>query len=319
MTHNFILYVSRKFSIKYNIGFKSSTLSNNANANNEGSIEYDVANAYITLDKNTDVTTTLGRNENDLSLVWDDSKRKSLSGFEKAMPDHLSMSDKITNLSPIYLSVLGQVNDEFSMVLSLSCTQAQITNIPSASSKSQCNSTQINDMNEKDCTCCMLGDEFLARGNPVEYKSCETFFDDAGHVMSSLSLLAYYDGGIAVKKDGESKYDNSGDVFNETHFKQKSFYSALIQTHSVNELMFGYSSAFIGNIIPRLYMGHVKKKIEESGSGNLSTSQVAAQILTGKQDNNIPFKLGNVAEYTKHVGSVSAFFLLLIKNSLLFV
>ena len=100
-------------------------MTNAGEPNENGAIEFDLADTYIPLDKNTDVLSTMDRAD-DLSLSWSDSKRKTLTSYEKEMPTHLGMSDYITNLSPVYLSTLGEANDEFMMILSMTCTPVSL-------------------------------------------------------------------------------------------------------------------------------------------------------------------------------------------------
>lgn len=295
-------YMLKKHSVKYKIGFKTSSFTDAGEPNPNGAVEYDVANSYVVLDKNTDLTTTMSRGD-DLTLSWADSKRKSVTSYDKSLPTHISMSDVITNLSPIYLSALGQANDELSLILSMSCSPAQVANIHLAGSKAQCSATQLNDMSETECACCMLEDEYNALGKPADFVSCNSHLDDEGSVLSTLSLLAYYDGGVAVKSKGEPKYDGTGN-FNETIHKQDKIYTPLIQSHTVNDLLFGYPSAYIGKAVPNLYVALGEKVMKDAGIANPTKAQIATEMLTGSMDDDLPFKLGNMAAYTKDVGAV---------------
>lgn len=239
----------------------------------------------------------------DLSLSWDDSKRKTVSSYDKSLPTHLSMSDKITNLAPAYLSALGEANDELSLVLAMICTPDQVDNIHAAFSKGQCTSTQLNDMSQTECACCMLDDEFKARGNPAAFKSCSSHLDDEGDIISTLSLLAYLDSGVAVKDSGETKYSGSG-TFTQTTHKQDKIYSPLIQSHTINDLLFGYPSAYIGKAIPQVYFAEGKKIMKDSGVSDPSRNQIFKEMLTGNMDDKLPFNFGDMAAYTKDVGAV---------------
>ena len=280
------------------------------------SIEYDLAKAYVVLDKNIDVTSTMKRNDADYSLSWSADQRTTLSSHDKATPDHLKMTDKITNLSPIFLSLLGELNDEMTLALSMSCSASQIENIHLAGSKSQCSS-----LDDSDCACCMLNDEFLARGSPSAFTNCNSFLDDAGATISTLSMLAFYDGGVAIKSVGETKYDGSGSLFTETMFKQDKVYSATLQSHSVNDIMFGYPSALIGKVVPVAFLSKTKDSLG-GNSPSLSRTEIAKKILNGEMDDHIPFKIGNVADYTEKVGAVSTVRIILnrqaIENIILF-
>ena len=289
--------------MKYNIGFKTSSLTDAGEPNANGAVEYDVASAYVVLDKNTDVTTTMSRGA-DLELSWDDSKRKTLASYDKSFPTHLSMSDKITNLAPAYLSALGEINDELSLVLTMSCTPDQVANIHDAKSKGQCSSTQLNKMSESNCACCMLQDEYDARSQPSEFDSCNDYLDDEDDAISLLSLLAYFDGGVAIKEKGDEKYDGSG-KFNETAYKQDKIYTPLIQSHTVNDLLFGYPSAYIGKVLPNVYYAQGEKIMKDAGVSNPTKKQTATEMLTGEMDDELHFKFTDMAAYTKDVGAVS--------------
>lgn len=296
-------YLLKKHSVKYNIAFKASSLTDAGEPNENGAIEYDVADAYIPLDKNTDVASTMTRGD-DLSLSWSDSDRQALTSYDKALPTHLSMSDEITNLSPVYLSALGEANDEFMMILSMACTPDQIKNIHKANSKSQCTSSQLNKMDESDCACCMLHDEYEAKGGASSgYVSCNSHLDDEGSVLSTLSFLAYLDGGIAIKEKDDPKYYGSG-KFTETKHKQDKIYTPILQKHTINDLLFGYPSAFIGKAVPNMYLGEGEKIMKDSGISNPTRKQIGTEMLTGNMDDDLPFKIGNLASYTKDVGDV---------------
>ncbi len=272
--------------------------------NANGAIEYDVAHAFVPLDKNTDITSTMSR-ALDLSLSWDDSKKKTITSYDKAIPAHVSMSDKITNLAPAYLSALGEANDELSLVLAISCTPDQITNIHDAFTKQQCTSTQMNDMAESSCACCMLDDEYVARGKPNGFTSCNNHLNEAGVAISTLSYLAYLDGGVAIKESGEQRYDGSG-TFSQTYFQQDKIYTPLLQSHTVNDLLFGYPSAYIGNVLPNVFFAEAEKIMKDSGVANPTRKQTADEILKGNMDDKLPFKFGDMAAYTKDVGAVSS-------------
>ncbi len=297
----------RKHSIKYNIAFKESSLTEAGEPDENGAIEYDVADAYIPLDKNIDVASTMSR-EKDLSLSWSNSKRKTLASYDKATPKHLSMSDTITNLSPVYLSLLGEGNDEFSLILSMKCTTEQIKNIHEVDSKSQCTTSQLNKKSESSCACCMLHDEYEAKGGATSgYTSCNSYLDEEDTLLSTLSFLAYLDGGIAIKEKGEPKYYGSG-KFTETKHKQEKIYTPIIQEHTINDLLFGYPSAYVGKAISNMYFAEGEKIMKDANINNPSRNQIATEMLTGNMDDKLPFKVGNLASYTKDVGSVSAAF-----------
>lgn len=299
-----ILYVySRKHSVKYNVGFRTSSFTDAGEPNANGAIEYDVAHAFVALDKNTDITSTMSRAD-DLSLSWDDAKKTSLASYDKSMSAHLSMLDKVTNLSPAYLSALGAANDEFSLVLAMSCTPDQVLNINDAFSKKQCTVDELNDMTKPGCACCMLNDEYVSRGEPSDFTSCNDYLDDEGDVISNLSYLAYLDGGVAIKEKGDDKFDKSGQ-FSETTHKQDKIYTPLLQSHTVNDLLFGHPSAYIGKALPNAYFAQGEKIMKDAGVTSPTTTQTAQEMLQGNMDDDLSFKFGDMAAYTKHVGNVS--------------
>lgn len=289
-------YALRKHSVAYNVDQKPSALTGDANPDPKGNLEYSTANAYLVLDKDIKATTNLQRND-DLSLAFSDSK-VTLPETKRALASHLSMSDSVVNYSPDYLSLLGTFNDEVNLILSLECTADQIANIDVAG-KSQCSDSQLGDSSASTCACCMMDSDYkLATsrntGVPPAYKNCNSFFDDESNTMSTLSLLASQDGGIAVKSAGEKKYDGSGDL------ASGNFYTALIQEHSVNDLLFGYPSAFLGKVAFQAQMDQAKKSL----SSGLSSVELSKRMLTGQMDSDLSFKLGDVAQYTSDVGSV---------------
>ncbi|KAL7496093.1 hypothetical protein ACHAWT_004369 [Skeletonema menzelii] len=289
-------YELKKHSVAYNVDQKPSALSEGANPDPKGNLEYSTANAYLVLDKDTKATTNLQRN-NDLSIAFSDNK-VTLPETKRALASHLSMSDSVVNYSPDYLSLLGAFNDEVNLILSLECTADQIANI-GVVGKAQCSDSQLGDSSASTCACCMMDNDFkLATsrntGVPPAYKNCNSFFDDESNTMSTLSRLASHDGGIAVKSAGEKKYDGSGDLTN------GDFYTALIQEHSVNDLLFGYPSAFLGKVAFQAQMDQAKKSL----SSPLSSVELSKRMLTGQMDSDLSFKLGDVAQYTSDVGSV---------------
>ena len=107
-------------------------------------------------------------------------------------------------------------------------------------------------------------------------------------------------GGVIAKAAGEKKYDGSGTDFTATAYGQKNIHTALIQGHTINDLMFGYPSAYLGWVGFRAQMAQAAKALDTS----LSTTELAKRMLTGRSDANLSFKLGNVADYTSKVGSV---------------
>ena len=295
-------YPLKKFSINHNFDFRESKLSAAEEKNPNGAVEYDVARAYVILDSNRDLTSNMELDESSLSLSFSGDATSSVTSLEASIPSHLSTSDEITNLSPAFLSIMGAFNDEFNLLLSMSCTKEQIENIPSAGrwegGKEQCSSSQMNDYDETECTCCMLDATFTI-GDRESFLNCNDFLDDSSVGMSTLSLLASYDGGVAVKDAGEPKYDGSGDNFIQTKYKQTSMYSPLIQTHNVNDIFFGYPSALVGKMVPTALLSTAEQL---SGTRGV---MAAVALLTGQLDTQLPsFTLGNVAAYTKKVGAV---------------
>lgn len=294
-------YVIKKHTVKYAVEFKASGLTRDV-GNNKASIEYNEANLYIPLDINVDVKKTNMTRGSDLKLNWFDGERQNVASYEKRMPNHLSMNNKITNISPIYQSIIGEANDEFSLILSMVCTPTQINNIFAADTKPQCTDAELNDMEKADCSCCMLREMFDQMGGSTNATVCETLLDESSQVISDLSLLAYYDGGIQVKQAGDEKYSTSSENFVETLYNQTLIYSPVIQSHTVNDLLFGYPSAYVGKIVPTIYFAHAVKVMKDNGIN--SRIQAAKELLTGNMDDFLPFKLGDISLYTKKVGSV---------------
>jgi len=296
--------LDRKYSVHYNFNFTKSTLTLSTSPKENGAIQYDVANVYIPMDKDIDIVSSLTGRDGNLSLIYSITDKTTVTSLKKTLPTHLAMSDGITNLSPIYLSLLGNANDEFSLILSMSCTPAQIANIPFAGDKGQCNDSQMNDWEQSNCACCMLADEFLANSSPSTFKSCNNLLSEKTLTMSKLSLLAYFDGGIPVKSAGDSSFDGSGATFSTTLLNQTTFYSGLIQKHTVRDLMFGYPSAMIGSVVPLMFMAKTKNVMKNMGILDLSSKQVATEILTGAMDGTMPLPLGDLSKYTRDVGAV---------------
>ena len=289
-------YVLRKHSVVYNVAQTQSTLTEETQPNSKGNLEYSTANAYLVLDKDIKSTTNLQRKD-DLSLAFSGDK-VTLPQTKRVLASHLSMSDSVANYSPDYLSLLGTFNDEVNLILSLECTADQIANIGVAG-KAQCSSSQLGDSSVTNCACCMMDNDFklaTSRNTGVSppFKNCNSFFDDDGSTMSMLSQLASHDGGIAVKSSGEKKYDGSGAS------TSSDFYTALIQEHTVNDLLFGFPSAFLGNVAFRAQMDQAEKSL----SSPLSSIELSKKMLTGQMDDNLSFKLGDIAKYTSDVGSV---------------
>ena len=262
----------------------------------KGALKYSTASAYLILDQDVTATANLKRND-DLSLSFTDSK-VTLPKTKRELASHLSMNDSVVNFSPDYLSFLGAMNDEVNMILSLECTSEQITNI-GVVGKKQCTSDELGAISATSCACCMMDDAYtlatsLNTGVSPAFTNCNSFFDDEGPLLSKLSLLASHDGGVVVKAAGEEKYDGSGNV------TSTEIHSALIQSHTINDLMFGHPSAFLGNVAFHAQTDQAKKSL----ASPLSSTELAKRMLTGQMDDDLSFKLGNIAEYTSKVGSV---------------
>lgn len=294
-------YNLRKYTIAYDVAQSTSSLTASSSPDPKGSLEYSTANAYLVLDKDVKATANMQRNT-DFSLTVAESKA-TLSA-KRALANHLSMTDIVVNYSPEYLSFLGAMNDEVTMILSLECTSQQIVNIGVAG-KNQCTSSQLGDVAASNCACCMMDDAFILAtsrnaGVAPAFTNCNSHFNDAGPILSKLSLLASYDGGAAVKSAGEKKYDGSGNSFTVTSFGQTNIHTALIQSHTINDLMFGYPSAYLGWVGFRAQITQAKKAL----TSPLTSTELAKRMLTGKADADITFSLGNAADYTSKVGSV---------------
>ena len=285
----------------YDVSQTTSDLSSETTPDPKGNLEYSTANAYLVLDQDVKATSNLERNA-DLSLSFSGNK-VSLPATKRALAAHLSMKDSIVNFSPDYMSFLGEMNNEVNMILSFQCTSEQIANI-GVSGKAQCDDDELGVISATNCACCMMDDEFALAtsrntGVPPDYTNCNSYFDDEGPILSTLSLLASHDGGVAVKTAGEKKYDGSGDAFSSTLFGQTEIHTALVQRHTINDLMFGYPSAYLGRVAFMTQMEKAKKLAPFQ-----SDTELAKKMLTGKMDGDLPFKLGNMGEYTSHVGSV---------------
>lgn len=296
-------YALRKHSVAYDVSQSPSSLTNAAEPDPKGNLEYSTANAYLVLDRDTQATTNLLRKE-DLSLAFSSDSKVTLPETKRVLATHLSMSDSVVNYSPDYLSLLGAFNDEANLILSLQCTADQIANI-GAVGKAQCTDEQLGDSSVSTCACCMMDNDYklaTSRGTgvPPAYKNCNSFFDDEGSTISTLSLLASHDGGIAVKSAGEKKYDGSGDDFTATALGQTEIFTALIQNHTVNDIMFGFPSAYLGKVAFLAQVDQAKKSL----TSPLSSVELSKRMLTGQMDSDLSFRLGDIAQYTSDVGSV---------------
>lgn len=300
-------YMLKQYQVNFDVGFKPSTLTASLNPNPNGTIVYKVANAYVALDADADLSSSLVKDKN-ATLSLSETAKKSLGVQEKMMPSFLSMSDSITSMSPAYLSLLKGANSELTLILSLMCSSAQIKNIANAGpgGAQQCGPTQMLDPEEGACACCMLSDTYdlVALADPnLMYTKCNDLLQETNPVMSTLSLLASYDGGVVIKSAGDPAFDGSGASFAQTLYGQTEFYTPLIQTHSVNDLMFGYPSALVGTLLAWWTVVPAWQGMVASGS-TLTKTAVAKMVLTGQLDGVLPVKVGNMAKYTSDAGSV---------------
>jgi hypothetical protein len=291
----------RKYTVAYDVAQTTSSLTAASQPDPKGTLEYNTANAYLVLDKDVKATSNLLRNA-DFTLSVAESK--ATLSTKRLLANQLSMTDIVTNFSPDYLSFLGAMNDEVNMILSLKCTGEQIANI-GVNGKAQCSTEELGNVSAANCACCMMDDAFTlatSRNNGVSpaFTNCNSYFSDDGPIMSTLSLLASYDGGAVVKSSGEKKYDGSGSAFTSTSFGQTNIYTALIQSHTINDLMFGYPSAYLGWVAFNAQMARAKKSL----TSPLSSTDLSKRMLTGQMDANLSLKLGNMADYTSKVGSV---------------
>ena len=296
-----LLDASQKYSVAYDVVQAPTSLTDADTPDAKGALEYSQANAYLVLDQDVTATSSLKR-EADLSISEGD--KATLATAKRSLASHLSMSDRIVNFSPDYLSLLGAMNDEVTLILSMQCTSDQIANIGDAA-KGQCTAGEMGDVAATGCACCMTNDDYVLAtsrntGTPPPYTNCNSFFDDEGPVLSKLSLLASHDGGVAVKSAGEKKYDGSGDIFAKTLHGQTEIHTALLQSHTVNDLMFGYPSAYLGAVAYRAQIEQARRALPS----DLSDTDIAVQMLTGQADADLEFRLGDMAAYTAKVGSV---------------
>jgi len=296
-------YKLQKHTVAYDVAQTPSPNTDASDPDPKGSLKYSTANAYLVLDRDVVATSNLKRNE-DLTVTTSSDNKVTLPVVKKALADHLSMNDHVTNFSPDYISFLGAMNDEVNMILSLYCTSTQIANIGVAG-KAQCDGDEFGDISAN-CACCMLDDQYELEtsrsndGSPPNYVNCNSLFDDEGPVISTLSLLASYDGGVSIKSAGETKYDGSGNNFASTLYGQTEIHTALIQSHTVNDLMFGYPSAYLGRIA---YQAQLSSAQEDAPLSS-TRAEVSKLMLTGAMDDDLDFKLGDIAGYTSDVGKV---------------
>lgn len=298
----------KQYQVNFDINFKPSTLTASISPNPNGTIEFKVANAYVVLDADTELSSSLIKRPNS-TLSTTDTNKINLGTQRRMIPSSLSMNDEITSLSPAYLTLLKGATSEFTLILSLMCSSSQIANIPNAGpgGAPQCSPLQWLDPQENACACCMLSDTYdlVALSDPnLQYTKCNDLLEETTPVMSTLSLLASYDGGVPIKSSGDPKFDGSGEQFKMTLYGQDKFYTPLIQTHSINDLMFGYPSALIGSLlawwtITPAYLGMM------ASDSKVTKVAVAKMVLGGQLDGVLPIKVGNMARYTNNVGSVS--------------
>jgi hypothetical protein len=291
----------RRHSVAYDVSQTPSSLTDASDPHPKGSLKYSIANAYLVLDKDITATSNLKR-ETDLSISTAESK-VTLPAIARELASDLSMNDSVTNFSPDYLSFLGAMNDEVNMIFSIHCTTEQIANI--GGGKAQCSGAELGDISA-DCACCMLDDEYqLAAqraidGSPPPFTNCNSYFNDEGPAISILSRLASLDGGVSIKVAGEKKYDGSGDNFASTLYGETEIHTALMQSHTINDLMFGHPSAYLGRVA---YLAQ-RLQAKEDSPASFTMTDVSRAMLTGAMDDDLSFKLGNVASYTSDVGKV---------------
>ncbi|KAL3795234.1 hypothetical protein HJC23_008319 [Cyclotella cryptica] len=295
-------YKLQRHTVAYDVAQSPSPLTDASDPDPRGSLKYSTANAYLVLDRDVTATSNLKRNA-DLSLTTSSDSKVTLPTAKKALASHLSMSDRVTNFSPDYISFLGAMNDEVNMILSVHCTSGQIANIGD-SGKAQCTGNEFGDISVN-CACCTLDDDYQLEssrnnGSPPAFINCNSYFDDEGPVLSLLSLLASHDGGVSIKAAGEKKYDGSGDNFASTLFGQTEIHTALIQSHTVNDLMFGYPSAYLGRVA---YLAQ-RSQAQDASPASYTKADVSKLMLTGAMDGELSFKLGDIASYTSSVGKV---------------
>ena len=182
-------YMLKQYQVNFDVGFKPSTLTASLNLNTNGTIVYKVANAYVALDADADLSSSLVKNKN-ATLSLSETAKKSLGVQGKMMPSFLSMSDSIT------------------------------------SGAQQCGPTQMLDPEEGACACCLLSVTYdlVALADPnLMYTKCNDLLQEINPVMSTLSLLASHDGGVVIKSAGNPAFDGSGASFAQTLYGQTEF------------------------------------------------------------------------------------------------
>mmetsp|Transcript_51125 Transcript_51125/g.61534 ORF Transcript_51125/g.61534 Transcript_51125/m.61534 type:complete len:962 (+) Transcript_51125:125-3010(+) len=298
-------FVLRKFDVSYDISLASSRYSENPT----GAIEFSSVSTVVVLDKDTQVTSTLSQDNADNSLLWSSDARTALPKMTSQLPSHISMSDKIMNLSPSYISLLGDHKSELSMVLSFTCSPNQIENIASAKEKKQCTEDELLDSSKNDCACCMQDEMFKLLteidGAAPAYVNCNDILDETNDTMSFFSLMATYDGGVPVKDKGDGKLNGSGETFTKTAHGQEQFNTPLIQAHSINDVMFGYPSALMGKLVPKKTIYPAFDAMIAAGD-DVKITEIAAKALKGELDNTLATHIGNLAKYTSDVGKLCA-------------
>ena len=80
----------------------------------------------------------------------------------------------------------------------------------------------------------------------AEQTDCASFTGEDSKVMGLVNLLSQIDGGTVVKKMGDKAHNVAGGMFTVTAFNEPRFYAPLIQTHSANDIFYGYPSAIVG-------------------------------------------------------------------------
>ena len=278
-------YKLQKHTVAYDVSQSPSPLTDASDPDPNGSLRYSTANAYLVLDREVTATSNLKRN-GDLTVTTSSDRKVTMPAIERALAEHLSMNDLVTNFSPDYISFLGAMNDEVTMMLSLMCTSAQIDNIGDAA-KLQCGGDEFGDISAN-CACCMLDDQYELEtsrsndGSSPSYMKCSSVFEEGGQLISTLSQLASYDGGVT------------------TTYGQTEIHTALIQSHTVNDLMFGYPSAYLGRVAFQAQLSDA----QEAAPLSSTKAEVSKLMLTGEMDDNLSFKLGDIASYTSDVGKV---------------
>jgi len=185
------------------------------------------------------------------------------------------INDEFHNLNGAYLRLLGQGQNEGSLILAATCTAVQISNIAAALDPRQamafCNNTAKEPGTSALCGCC---NPYAGIPTPADMLKCEDLYATTGKTGGLFSLLSYYDGAPPVAGSGKTSFTQA-------------VYSSLIVAKTARELALGYPTALSGYMLAK------------------ATAQGAAAAYPGS-DAALRGALAKQATYTAQVGSQCA-------------